>query len=94
MVLHWVHMNHVGIRELRQNASEWVRRAHAGEHIEITRRGEVVAVLGPAPSSDVLTRLRADGRLKPASVTGPLPAPVRTRRPASAALAELRADER
>ncbi|MGK2956797.1 MAG: type II toxin-antitoxin system Phd/YefM family antitoxin [Acidimicrobiales bacterium] len=87
-------MSHVGIRELRQNASEWVRRAHAGEHIEITRRGEVVAILGPPASSDVLTRLRAEGRLRPATVTGPPPAPVKARRPASAALAELRANER
>ena len=40
-------MERIGIRELRQNASEWIRRAHAGERIEVTRRGEVMAVLGP-----------------------------------------------
>ena len=82
------------MRELRQNASEWIRRAQAGEHIEVTKRGEVVAVLGPPPSGGALTRLRQAGRLKSATVTGPLPAPVKTRRPASDALAELRADER
>lgn len=87
-------MERIGVRELRQNASEWIRRAHAGERIEVTKRGQVVAVLGPPPSGGTLTRLREAGRLKPAIVTGPLPAPVKTRRPASEALAELRADER
>jgi len=87
-------MERIGIRELRQNASEWVRRAKAGERIEVTRRGEVVAVLGPAGIDGGLARLRQTGRLKPASVTSPLPSPVRTRRPASDALAEHRAGER
>jgi prevent-host-death family protein len=87
-------MERIGVRELRQNASEWIRRAHAGERIEVTRRGEVMAVLGPPPEGDGLAQLRQSGRLKPARVTPPLPAPVRTGRPASEALAELRAEER
>lgn len=87
-------MERIGIRELRQNASEWIRRAHAGERIEVTRRGEVMAVLGPPQAVGGLAQLRADGRLKPASITSPLPGPVPTRRPASDALAELRAEER
>ena len=93
-VLPCVPMEQIGVRELRQNASEWIRRAHAGERIEVTRRGEVMAVLGPPPTGGALARLRKTGRLKPASVTSPLPAPVQTRRPASDALADLRADER
>lgn len=87
-------MERIGVRELRQHASEWIRRAQAGERIEVTRRGQVMAVLGPPPSGTALARLRHAGRLKPASVTPPLPAPVRTQRLASDALAELRADER
>ena len=87
-------MERIGVRELRQNASEWIRRAHAGERIEVTRRGQVMAVLGPPPTGGALARLRQAGRLKPASVVGPLPAAVPTLRPASDALAELRADER
>ena len=83
----------IGVRELRQNASEWIRRAHAGERIEVTKHGRVMAVLGPPPSSGGLAGLRHAGRLKPASVVGVLPAPVRTARSASEALAELRADE-
>jgi len=87
-------MERIGIRELRQNASEWIRRAHAGERIEVTRRGEVMAVLSPPPVGTALANLRHTGRLKRASVTAPLPSPVPTRRPASDALGELRADER
>lgn len=80
---------------MRQNASEWLRRAHAGERIEVTRHGQVMAVLGPpAASGGGLAGLRRAGRLKPASVTGSLPAPHRSRHSASDALAELRADER
>ena len=40
-------MMRVGIRELRQDASTWVRRAAAGETIEVTDRGRPVAQLGP-----------------------------------------------
>jgi prevent-host-death family protein len=87
-------MERIGVRELRQNASEWIRRAQAGERIEVTKRGQLVAVLGPPSSSGALARLREAGRLKPATVTGGLPGPVKTRRPASEALAELRSDER
>ena len=87
-------MSRIGVRELRQNASEWIRRAESGERIEVTRRGEVVALLGPPPSSDVVAALRQSGRLRTATVVPPLPGPVQTRRLASEALAELRADER
>ena len=36
-------------RELRNNSSEVLRQVQAGETIEITNRGEVVAVLIPPP---------------------------------------------
>jgi prevent-host-death family protein len=36
-----------GLRELRQNASELVRRAEAGETIVVTVSGREVAELGP-----------------------------------------------
>jgi len=87
-------MEQIGVRELRQNASEWIRRAHAGERIEVTRHGQVMAILGPPNCGGAVARLREQGRLKPASVTRPLPAPVPALRPASEALAELRAHER
>ena len=87
-------MERIGVRELRQNASEWIRRAQAGERIEITKRGQLVAVIGPPPTGGTVARLREAGRLKPPSVGGHLPRPVKTQRSASEALAALRADER
>lgn len=87
-------MARIGVRELRQNASEWIRRAHAGERIEVTKRGQVMAVLGPPPSEGAVAGLRETGRLKPASIVGPQPSPVTTSRAASEALAELRDGER
>lgn len=40
-------MSEVGLREMRQNASELVRRAQAGEQVTITVAGRPAAVLGP-----------------------------------------------
>jgi prevent-host-death family protein len=40
-------MSEVGLRELRQHASELVRRAEAGEHVTITVAGRPAAVIGP-----------------------------------------------
>ncbi|MDP9100787.1 MAG: type II toxin-antitoxin system prevent-host-death family antitoxin [Actinomycetota bacterium] len=41
-------MKEVGLREVRQNASELVRRAQAGERLTITVSGRPAASLGPA----------------------------------------------
>ena len=40
-------MSEVGLREVRQNASELVRRAQAGERVTITVSGRPAAQLGP-----------------------------------------------
>jgi prevent-host-death family protein len=40
-------VSEVGLREMRQNASELVRRAQAGERVTITVAGRPAAVLGP-----------------------------------------------
>jgi prevent-host-death family protein len=40
-------MREVGLREIRQNASELVRRAQAGERMTITVSGRPAASLGP-----------------------------------------------
>jgi prevent-host-death family protein len=54
----------VGVRELRQNLSRWLRRVEAGETFEVTERGEPVAILAPIPgASAALRRLAAEGRL-------------------------------
>jgi len=55
-----------GIRELRQRASELLRRVEAGETIEITDRGRPVAILAPLPNQGPIERLRATGDLEPA----------------------------
>jgi prevent-host-death family protein len=40
-------MKQIGVRELRQNASKWLREVQQGEIIEITDRGRPVARLTP-----------------------------------------------
>ena len=40
-------MAEVGLREMRQNASELVRRAESGERLTVTVSGRPAAVLGP-----------------------------------------------
>lgn len=42
-------MRRIGIRELRQDASKYLRLVKAGETIEVTDRGEPVARLTPVP---------------------------------------------
>lgn len=37
----------VGVRELRQNLSVYLRRVKRGEALEVTERGHAVAVLAP-----------------------------------------------
>jgi prevent-host-death family protein len=41
--------DHAGLRELRQNASDLVRRAEQGEVITVTVSGRAAAQLGPVP---------------------------------------------
>jgi prevent-host-death family protein len=90
-------MARVGVRELRQRASELLRRVEGGESIEITDRGRPVAVLAPLPD-DPLERLRASGDLLPAGgdlsdLPEPLPLTPGAE-PPSMVLARLRRDER
>jgi prevent-host-death family protein len=90
-------MPSVGVRELRQRASELLRRVEDGESIEITDRGRPVAVLAPLPE-DQLERLRASGDLQAseadlAELPEPLPL-VPGSEPPSSVLARLRRDER
>jgi len=58
-------MEQVGIRALRQRASELLRRVEAGESIEVTDRGRPVAILAPVPDQGPMERLRASGDLTP-----------------------------
>jgi prevent-host-death family protein len=55
-------MERVGVRELRQNLSVYLRRVRAGESLEVTERGEPVALLKPLHEpDDVLAELEARG---------------------------------
>jgi prevent-host-death family protein len=68
MCYNCVHMksNRVGVRELRQNLSRYLRRVAKGERLEVTEHGRPVAVLGPLDESESpLRRLVASGRAKP-----------------------------
>lgn len=56
-------MASVGVRELRQRASELLRRVEQGETIEVTDRGRPVALLSPPPAGSPLDRLRAAGEI-------------------------------
>jgi prevent-host-death family protein len=58
-------MTSVGIRSLKQNASQVVARAAAGEVVTITDRGRPVAQLVPVPGGRVAA-LVASGRARPA----------------------------
>ncbi len=95
---YYEHMISVGVRELRQRASELLRLVEAGETIEVTDRGRPVAVLAPLPDRRTLDQLRAAGDITPAtaqlddfrdSLTTPADQPT-----ASEMLARLRNDER
>ena len=53
----------VGIRELRQNLSRYLRRVVAGERLVVTERRRPVAVLAPwVDDEDALERLVGEGR--------------------------------
>lgn len=60
-------MRSVGIRELRQRASELLRAVEGGETVEITDRGRPVALLRPIPTESNYQRLLAAGVIRPAT---------------------------
>ncbi len=85
----------VGIAELRQNLSVYLRRVSAGERLIVTDRNRPVAQLGPVPGGSAdIDRMIAEGQVSPPKRSG-LPKPVRmTGDPhaLSKALAEIRDD--
>lgn len=96
-------MEQIGVRELRQDASRWLRRVADGERYEVTVRGEPVALLVPIPEDDdPIERLVARGVISRGSIGlaasleehPPLPASPPGTPTLSERLAELRRDER
>jgi prevent-host-death family protein len=80
-------MERVGVRELRQNLSRYLRIVERGVTLEVTERGVPVALLAPL-SPDPLARLSAAGRLL-RSARAPL-STLRPPRPAGEASITLR----
>jgi prevent-host-death family protein len=89
----------VPIRRLQQHASELIARVEAGERVEITRNGRLVAVLtAPDPEETAWERLVAEGAVDPTADRRGGLAGWRTPRGApgtklTEALEQLRADE-
>jgi prevent-host-death family protein len=89
-------MDRVGVRELRQNLSVYLRRVSRGETLEVTERGQPVATLQPiVDPDDALARLarkiplrRGAGNLAEL----PPPTKVELERPISDVLENLRED--
>ena len=56
-------MKVVGIRQLRQNASAYLRLVRRGETVQIADRGRPVALWIPIPKGGTIARLEAEARL-------------------------------
>jgi len=85
----------VGVRELRQNLSQYLRRVERGERLEVTEHGRPVAVLAPLGEPETpLARLVAAGRVIPPTrdILDLLPARGRISTRTSEALQEERAE--
>ena len=81
----------VGVRELRQNLSVYLRRVEKGETLDVTEHGRLVARLAPAPvpQMSILDRLIAEGRATPATrPVNTLPPPIKMP-PGTSSLSEV-----
>ena len=87
----------VGVRQLRQNLSVYLRRIQQGETLRVTDHGHPVALLTPLPQTDseVLDRLEAQGLLEQRARrrSGQLPKPL-PRLPGERPLSEILIEER
>ena len=89
-------MERVGVRELRQNLSVYLRRVRSGESLEVTERGRPVAVLQPITTDDAVAALAARGLAirRGAGNLAELPEPLprQLERPLSQVVEDLRQD--
>ena len=60
-------MKTIGVRELRQQASRYLREVERGGAIEVTDRGRPIARLVPIPRSSRVEALLATGEISPAA---------------------------
>lgn len=91
-------MKTIGVRELRQRASEFLREVERGRSVEVTAHGRPVARLVPVRGGDRRHLLVSRGRIAPGQgdlldAGDPL-APVKGRAVPSAALDRARQHER
>ncbi len=67
----------IGIRELREDLSQAIRRVRNGQVFEVTDHGQPVARIVPiVPLSGALGDLVAAGEVRPPRSFGPLPPPL------------------
>jgi len=69
-------MERVGVRELRQHLSVYLRRVAKGEALTVTERGQPVAVLAPLPTdghplADLVAAGKATAARQPLSTLEP-----------------------
>ncbi len=95
-------MRTIGVRELHQNTSEWLRLVKDGDTLQVTEHGHPVAMITGIPDNETpLERMVREGKATPASgdlleyldAHPPLPAVEGVPLP-SEMLAEMRANER
>lgn len=89
----------VGVRELRQNLSVHLDRVKAGETLQVTEFGRIVAILAPLPAERLspLERMVREGRATAPtrSLKGlPLPTPGHPDAPSTESIFEEMRDER
>lgn len=90
-------MEAVGIRELRQNLSVYLKRVtEEGETFEVTDHGKPVALLSPRKGEDWYQAMVAAGRIRPGKGNfKDLPPPLPARpgeKPLSELISEMRED--
>jgi prevent-host-death family protein len=92
-------MKTIGVRELRQRASDVLRLAEHGETFQVTDRGRPIALITPLRAASALDQLRASGDVStPTGSIETLPEPLLPTEEGavlpSTVLARLRAGER
>lgn len=88
-------MDRVGVRELRQNLSVYLRRVAKGEALTVTDHGHAVALLAPLPADDhPLAGLAAAGKVRLAQGRlADLPPPQPTSGPSLSEILQAMRDE-
>lgn len=79
----------VGVRELKDSLSAYLRRVNGGETVVVTDHGRPVARLVPPELPEAVQALIREGRLRPARGGGRMPRAVVPYRRGSTLLSEI-----